>query len=492
MTTLIRGGLVCDGSGTAPVQADVLIRGNRIVRVGEIGKVHAHITVDAAGAMVTPGFIDVGGEIDHHLALFSEPHAAHLLRQGITTVIGGNGGVSLAPLLDGSLRAVERWTSTDGVHVRGETVKKFLKWLGARGLGVNFGTLAGYTTVRRALTRDAFRDLTERESAALEKVLSRACRDGAFGISVDLSDAYAREISFRELRMLGAVAARAGRVLAVNPLRRSNAVEKSVEEILRVAREEKVNLEVSRFTPLAEHREAYARALALLDKATTSLNVHFDVYPSERIPVPLTALLPEWLQAAERGETLRYLRTEEGERRVSAHLERFRAVPFSVAYVPSRHLASLEGKALADLALHGHHPFGRALIFLMGATELRAVLMAPLADSELLGRCLLHEHAHVSAGGLPRGPRAFPPVLRAARGGILPLERAVEKLTSLAARKFGIAKRGILKPGYFADVAVLRNGTPSDVFVNGQAALRDGLPEPIFAGAVLRPATSLW
>ena len=492
MTTLIRGGLVCDGSGTAPATGDVLIRGSRIVRVGEIGKVHAHATIDATGAVVAPGFIDVGGEIDHHLTLFSEPHAAHLLRQGVTTVIGGNGGVSLAPLLDGSLRAVERWTSTEGVHIRGETVGKFLKWLGARGLGVNFGTLAGYTTVRRALTRDAFRDLTERELAALGKILSRACRDGAFGVSVDLSDAHAREIPFHELRALAAIAARARRVLAVNPLRRSDAVEKSIEEMLHAAREEKVNLEVSRLTPLAEHREAYDRVLTLLDKATTTLNVHFDIYPCERVPMPLAALLPEWLQAMERGEALRYLRTAEGKRRISVYLERFRTTPFSVAYVPSRPLASLEGKALADLALHGHQPFGRALLSFMNATDLRAVLMAPLADPGLLGRYLVHERALVSAGGLPRGPLVLPTFLRAARGGIFPLERAVEKLTSLAARKFRITKRGSLKPGYYADVVILRDGTPSDVFVNGQAALREGLPEPILAGAALRPGIFLW
>ncbi|MFH1162390.1 MAG: hypothetical protein V1696_03930 [Candidatus Jorgensenbacteria bacterium] len=489
MTTLIHGGLVYDGSGTAPTVGDVLIRGSRIAHVGEVPRVHADVTIDAKNAVVTPGFIDVGGETDHYLTLFSEPHAEHLLRQGITTVIGGNGGVSLAPLLDGSLRAVERWTSTEGMHVRGETVGKFLKWLGARDLGVNFGTLAGHATVRRALTQDVFRDLTEGELTLLGKLLTRACGDGAFGISADLGDTYKRQTPFRELRALASVAAHSRRVLALHLRDTGDAVAASVEETLRLARETEVNLEISGLTPLADHRAAYEHALALLDEATVTTNVHFDLCPQERIPVPLTALLPDWLRSATREETLRYLATAEGKRRLTVHLERFRAVPFSIAYMPQRSLASLEGKALADLALHGHYPFGHALLSFMNATDLRAVLTAPFGDSHLIGRYLMHEHALVCTGGLPRGPLTFLQFLRAARGGALPMERAVEKLTALAARKFGIAKRGSMKPGYHADVVVLREGTPREVLINGQWALREGRLAGICAGAVLRPAS---
>lgn len=488
MTTLIKGGLVYDGSGMAPFAADVLVHGGHIARVGEVGKVRSHAVVDAAGAIVTPGFIDVGGEADHHLTLFSEPAQAHLVRQGITTTLVGNGGVSLAPLLDGSLATFEAWGPARGVNLRAETVKELLSFVKKRGIGVNVGTFVGYTTLRRAFTRGAVRDLTERELAAVEKVITRAYRDGAFGVSVGFSDPSVRRVPFVELKALAEHAARARRALVLPLYREGATVERSLKEALSLAHETGVNLEINNLEPLAGHREHYTRILALLDEATVAAHVHFDLYPTVQVPLLLATLLPEWLQKISRAEALHYLRTREGIREVAAYLEQFRDIPFSVGYVGSQHLASLEGKVLGELASHSHRAFGESLLSFMTATELHVILTAPLADPLLLTRYLSHERALVTAGGFPRGPKPLLAFLRLARTGALPFERMVEKLTSIPAKKFGIAGRGAVKTGYCADLVVLRDGVPSDVLVNGRFVLKNGNKESALPGAVLHPS----
>lgn len=183
MTILIRNGLVYDGSGEPPQKQDVFVRGKRITRLGNLSKINADINIDANGAMVTPGFIDINSTSDHYLSLFYEPYQEDFVRQGVTTAIGGNCGVSLAPLMDGSLASIDTWGNPSRININWRSVKEFLSLLAKRGLGVNFGTLAGYETVRRAITKDELRDLTDSEIEAFKEILKRAFNEGAFGLS---------------------------------------------------------------------------------------------------------------------------------------------------------------------------------------------------------------------------------------------------------------------------------------------------------------------
>ncbi|MEK7089852.1 MAG: D-aminoacylase, partial [Patescibacteria group bacterium] len=169
MSTLIKNGLVYDGSGTAPIKRDILIHGKYIAKIGTLSREHADLVIDVGGASVMPGFIDVTSHSDHYMSLFYEPYQEDFIRQGITTIIGGNCGVSLAPLLTGSLESVREWGSEHGTNVSWYSIKEFLQMLSKRKLGINFGTLVGHTSIRRALTQNKFRDLTEEELEMFKK-----------------------------------------------------------------------------------------------------------------------------------------------------------------------------------------------------------------------------------------------------------------------------------------------------------------------------------
>src|SRR3989344_2649948 len=126
MTTIIKNGFVYDGSGRPPFKGDILIRGERIIHFGNNINRRANKTIDATGAIVTPGFIDINNASDHYLDIFAKPHQENFLKQGITTLIGGNCGASLAPLLKGSLNPLRKWGELPKINIGWHSIKEFL------------------------------------------------------------------------------------------------------------------------------------------------------------------------------------------------------------------------------------------------------------------------------------------------------------------------------------------------------------------------------
>ncbi|MEK7086683.1 MAG: aminoacylase, partial [Patescibacteria group bacterium] len=182
-TILIKNGLIYDGSGCEPLKADILVRGERIASIGNFGKRRADKTIDAQGAIVAPGFIDINSECDHSFGIFLEPYQENHIKQGVTTVIGGNRGISLAPVSRAALDFMRNWLGSFPVNVNWHSVKDFLRVLQKRGLGVNFGTVVGSATIRQSVVGDRNRDLTDNEIELCKNILSRSLDDGAFGFS---------------------------------------------------------------------------------------------------------------------------------------------------------------------------------------------------------------------------------------------------------------------------------------------------------------------
>src|SRR3989344_6342862 len=232
---LIKGAKVVDGTGkSTPYTADVLITGDKISAIGKFPDKKSDVTVDGAGLYLTPGFIDVNTDSDHHLSLFTNPQQQDFLLQGVTTIFGGVCGASLAPLLSGSLDSIRKWTDTKQINIDWRTVGEFLKVLGRRGLGVNFGTLIGHSTIRRGLVREDSRDLTVPELEALKKIIKDAIKEGAFGLSTGLGYAHSRRVPYSEIKELVKVVAEKGGVYATHLRDDKEGVLASVEETIKI------------------------------------------------------------------------------------------------------------------------------------------------------------------------------------------------------------------------------------------------------------------
>src|ERR1044072_3559400 len=151
MTLLIKNVKVL-GTGRAPEEkADVFVSGEVISAVGSFPHKGADEVIDGQGGWLMPGFIDVDTTSAHYLSSFDAPEQEDFLKQGVTTIIGGHCGASLAPLLYGSLESLRKWGDTNEINVDWHTVAEFFARLAQRPLGVNFGMLAGHSTIRRAI-----------------------------------------------------------------------------------------------------------------------------------------------------------------------------------------------------------------------------------------------------------------------------------------------------------------------------------------------------
>src|SRR3989344_8027237 len=161
MMTLIKNVQVFDGTGKSSFRSDIMVKGDRIAAIGNFPNKKADVVIDGLGFTATPGFIDANTDSDHYLSLFSNPLQEDFLRQGVTTIIGGQCGSSLAPLLYGHLDSIRKWTDTGKFNVSWHELGEFLALLEKQPLGVNFGTLVGHSTIRRDLTGEEVRTLTK-------------------------------------------------------------------------------------------------------------------------------------------------------------------------------------------------------------------------------------------------------------------------------------------------------------------------------------------
>src|SRR5258708_320934 len=162
MTLLIKNVRILVGAHDFPGLSDVFVSNDKISAIGSMQNKPADEVLDGQGAYLSPGFIDVNAASDHYLTLFDHPGQEDFLRQGVTTIFGGSCGSSLAPLLYGSLESLQKWGgSPDKINVNWHSMAEFLAAVDSRGLAVNFGTLVGHATVRRALVGEALRDLTK-------------------------------------------------------------------------------------------------------------------------------------------------------------------------------------------------------------------------------------------------------------------------------------------------------------------------------------------
>lgn len=493
----IRGAQVFDGTGRPPEKADVLIHGSKIAAVGSFPKKKAGNVIDGSGMWLMPGFVDVNTVSDHYLTLFSDPGQEDFLRQGVTTTIGGNCGASLAPLLYGGLESVQTWGDPNEVNVDWHTVREFFGVLRTLCLGVNFGTFVGHTTIRRALVGDVFRDLTVRELEVFKRIIEEALEDGALGLSTGFGDVHARGVPMAELeKFLPAVAASGG-IYATHLRNEREGLLRSVKETLVLAGRVRVPIEISHLRPFIGSEEQFDAAVSVLD--AENADVTFDLYPFDTSIIPIYTLLPRWAQSGIE-EMCRNLATSHFRERIVDELRSFSGDDCRVLSAP--HADYLVGKTVAAFAANRGISHAAGLLELMRVTRLRAtVLVRDVSIDWAVTTLIHHPKAFVASNAPSFGKkssvlkheclaRTFPHFFRTVtEARLLRPEAAIAKMTSLPARRFGLARRGEIKEGFFADLVLMKEGVVRDVFVNGSHAVRDGAPTGVREGVILMRRT---
>jgi len=470
---LVRGGTVVDGTRAPRFAADVGVSGGRIAAIGRLDGARAGVELDAAGRIVAPGFIDAHTHDDR--LLLSAPDMAPKASQGVTTVVAGNCGISLAPMPAGRtpVPPLDLLDATGG-WFRYPRFADYVEALRAQPAATNCALLVGHSTLR-VQTLDALeRPATAAEAARMRALADEALAAGAIGVSTGLWYEPASAATPEEvIEVCRPLAARGG-IYCTHMRDEGDRVLESLEETFRVGRELGVPVVVSHHKVMgrANHGRS-AETLPLIAERMRGQAIGLDCYPYCASSTILTA--------SRVGAATRVL------------------VTWST---PHPELAGLE---LAEIEKRLGLPTEAAIAKLRPAGAIYFSM-----DEADVQRILAFESTMIGSDGLPHDaaphPRlwgTFPRVLgHYARGlGLFPLETAVHKMTGLTAKTFGLKDRGVLKEGFAADLTIFDAGTVDEaatfarpiapakgvetVIVNGEVVWRDGAATGARPGRVL-------
>jgi len=474
---LIKNVKVVDGGGQEAKSADVLISGDKISAIGNFPDKKAETVIEGLGGYLTPGFIDVSTDADHYLTLFTNPSQDNFLKQGVTTIIGGHCGSSLAPLLYGSLESIRKWANPNQINIDWQTFEEFLAAISRLPLGVNFGTLIGHSTIRRALIGEDLRDLTEKEIKVFKEIVEESLRAGALGFSTGLAYAHSRQTPYQEIKSFVSLLPKYNAAYTTHLRDERAAVYNSVNETLQLYKETGAKTVISHFRPIIGYEKNFEAALGLIEKSSSKMDFHFDIYPFTTSIVPLYILLPEWAQRGGLETMLELLQNPGCQKRVIKELPPFKNGELTIAQSPTNPF--LEGKTVTK----------KELVDLMLATRLRALLFHQNISPTHLEKIISSDKALIGSNSGGLGERAistFPRFLElAGKQKKYKFEKAIKKITGDAAAKFNLKERGLIKEGYFADLVLIINNKIQAVVINGQTAVRNGQWQKITAGSVL-------
>ncbi len=498
MTLLIRNVKIVGAPGRFPDQCDVFVAGDKISAIGSFPRKSADAIIDGQGGYLLPGFIDIAAESDHYLGIFTNPAQEDFLRQGVTTIIGGGEGASLAPLIYGDLGVLEEWLAGERpINIDWHTMREFISVLEHRRFGVNFGTLVGHGTVRVALTAGERRDLTRNEMVVFERVVGEALREGGFGVSAGLKGTHGRNATYGEIRALGKLVRRTGGILSI-ALRKNAPLGAALGEVLRLASETDATTIIANFAPILGQGSEYGLALDVLKNAPA--NVYFDIAPFEMSARPFYRFLPDWAQQGTISDMAAKLDDPWFKERVAKEL----IVPEPERFTVSRTFGheGLVGRTLADLtAVFGVRRPAEALLSLLTATRLRGIALLRNADETLTREALLHPRALIASRGLslpefydgrrtirPDNADTFPYLVRLAlAGGETELYELAQRASEHPANLLGLVGRGAVREGAIADLACFdREGKTKFTVVAGAVAWQNDAPPAALFGRVLR------
>lgn len=502
-TLLIKGSTVFDGTGKPGQKADVLVKNDRIVAVGSLGTSQADIVIDGADLITAPGFIDVNTDSDHYLSLFTDPAQQDFLLQGVTSIVGGHCGSSLAPLIRGSLESIRKWGDINLVNVNWHTMEELLWTLQTIGPSINFATLVGHATVRRGLLGEQIRDLTAPELQLLSATVRQSLEEGAIGVSTGLAYNHARGTPYHEVAMLGNLAARFNGVYATHLRDEKEGLVASVTETIAVAKEAGVRTVISHFRPIKGYEKQFTEALALIQ--TTDAPVYFDAYPFDYSIVPIYTLLPAWAQQGSLEQMQSVVKDPAREAEILEGISSLDGDSVIIARAPGFDYSI--GKTLTEYAQAQEVDVATGLLTLMRYTRLKAVVFRKNINYGMVVDALMTDRALLASNSPSlletrnvieneRASKTFATFMNIALERGLALEWIIHKMTGKPASVFGLAGRGVIAEGAAADLVILEKRAPAKmsgvgyhplhVVVSGELAVKDGIFQGTKSGKIIK------
>jgi N-acyl-D-amino-acid deacylase len=525
---VLRGGTVYDGRGGAPFVGDIAFRGDRIAAVGDLSGARARREIDVAGLAVAPGFINMLSWATESLIV--DGRGMSDLLQGVTLEVFGEGW-SMGPLNEALQEETRRRQGDIRYDVTWKSLGEYLDFLVERGVSPNVASFVGATTVRAHVLGFADRPPSAEELARMRALVAEAMAEGALGVGSSLIYAPAFYASTDELVALAEEAGRHGGMYISHMRSEGNRLLEAVDELIEIARRAGVPAEIYHLK--AAGRDNWGDLEAVIARVEAAraegIRITADMYTYTAGATGLDAAMPPWVQEGGVEAWIERLKDPATRARVREEMVtptdewenlHLAAGPEQMVLLDFKtpRLRHLQGRTLADVAAErGAHPADVAMdlviedgsrvgtaYVLMSEENVRRKIALPWVSFGSDAEAPAAEGVFLRTSTHPRAYGTFARLLgRYVRDeGLVPLAEAIRRLTSLPAGNLGLAGRGLLEPGHFADVAVFDPARIADhatfddphryatgmvhVFVNGEQVVEDGEHTGARPGRVVR------
>lgn len=531
MKILIKNGLIVDGSGNDGYKGDVLVCNERIEKISnEINNENVDKIINAEGLVIAPGFIDTHSHSD--LKILENPYNEIKIRQGITTEVLGQDGISMAPL---PKEHVSSWRKnlagldgeSDEINWNYETTDNYLKIMENNGVGLNEAYLVPHGNVRMEVLGLDNIQPDEEQLKKMCEVTRREMEAGAYGLSTGLIYIPCAYSQTRELVELCKVVAEFDGVFVIHQRSEADSIISSMKEVIEIAEKSGVRVHFSHFKVCGKKNWKYVdEVIVLLNEAKKKgIKVTLDQYPYATGSTMLGVILPPWAHDGGTDKLLERLASPEMREQMIRDMENNEQndmeawdnfIDFAgldgiyITSVKHKENEIFIGKNLVEIGeLKGKDPYNATFDLLLEEENAVGMFNYYGIEKHIIKFMKLTEQ-NVCTDGLlsgkphPRAYGSFPRILgRFVRKlNVLTLEEAVMKMTSKAATAISIKDRGMIKEGYFADIVIFNEDTVKDkgtfedptqypegieyVIINGQVVVANGEYQKVKAGIVLR------
>lgn len=494
---LITNGRIIDGAGNNWFEGDVAVSGGKIVAIGNLKNFTAARSIDAGRRIVAPGFIDTHAHIE--FGVFDKPTADNYVQDGVTTVITGNCGGSA------------------------DSIKEFFSKLESTRTSINVATLIGHNTVRRLTMGLANRPTSPGEQQSMESLVEQGMRDGAVGLSTGLIYLPGMYSSTEEVVGLAKAARKLNGIYASHIRNEGNKVAEAINEAIDIGKQAHIPVQVSHFKVSGNANWGRAKeTLAIVEQARRDgFDVTIDQYPYTASSTNLGVLLPDWALEGGAAATAKRINDPVERKKIIGEIldsARSNKRPDFGYAVVAYHAANpaLSGKSISQI----NQLRGRAATMEQEVETILELMLAGGAQMVYHGMneddvrlIMKYPFAMIGAdGGVQSGrgvphPRSYGTNARVLgkyvrEEQLVKLEDAVRRMTSLAAQKFQLKDRGLLREGFAADIVIFDEKTVADratyenphqysagflaVIVNGQVVVDAGTHTGARPGSTLK------
>ena len=449
---VLKNGLIVDGIGTKAYNGDIAIRGNRIAKIGTLKTSQATETFDVSGLIVTPGFIDVHTHCDRGIKRV--PTVDNYILQGVTTVIGGNCGGHRFPLAE------------------------LYADLEESGVSINFGSLVGHNTIRREVMEYKMEAPTDEEMTHMKNLIDQEMRSGGLGLSTGLSYLPGIYSKTEEIVELASAVTPYNGIYASHIRDQAQHITEAIEEAIAIGEKNNLTVQIAHIK-LADDEvwgETERITKPVEDAQARGVSVFLDQYPYTATSSGFTSSFPSWVFEGGKDKFLERIKDPEVYAKVKAFIIDHRLTSTkginkleTIFIANSRNYREYEGKNLQEILLaQGKEPTidnGVDLIIEIEKNGGASCVFFQMDEKDVEDLMKLPYNMHASDGGVqevgrgvphPRNYGTFPRIISfyVREKGVLTLEEAVRKMTSLPAEAFKLKDRGSLKEGMYADICV--------------------------------------